>query len=39
MPNDPIFEEKLKKVRKPLCPLRKTDKSKMAACWGKNWDI
>ena len=37
MPNDPIFEEKLKKVRKPGCPLRKTDKSKMAACWGKNW--
>ena len=29
----------MKKVWKPGCPLRKTDKSKMAARWGKNWGI
>ena len=32
----PFSKKKLKKVQKPGCPLRKTDKSKMATCWGKN---
>ena len=32
----PFSKKKLKKVRKPGCPLRKTDKYKMAVCWGTN---
>ena len=35
----PFSKKKLKKVRKPGCPLRKMKESKMATCGGKNWGI